>query len=74
MYNDNHLLLMKKNNGKIAVKFISAKPKVKPPRSLWIPKALVTHIKAPKLLGFQNLNPNFLCVGELQGWRESLDT
>jgi hypothetical protein len=49
MYNDNHFLLMKKNNGKVAIKFISAKPKVKPPRSLWIPKALVTHIKGPKL-------------------------
>jgi hypothetical protein len=49
MYNDNHFLLMKKNNVKVAVKFIGAKPKVKPPRSLWIPKALVTHIKEPKL-------------------------
>jgi hypothetical protein len=49
MYNDNHFLLMKKNNGKVVVKFIGAKPKVKPPRSLWIPKALVTHIKGPKL-------------------------
>jgi hypothetical protein len=49
MYNDNHFLLMKKNNGKVAVKFIGAKPKFKPPRSLWIPKALVTHIKGPKL-------------------------
>jgi DNA repair exonuclease SbcCD ATPase subunit len=49
MYNDNHLLLMKKNNGKVAVKFTGGKPKVKPPRSLWIPKALVTHIKGPKL-------------------------
>jgi DNA repair exonuclease SbcCD ATPase subunit len=44
MYNDNHFLLIKKNN----VKFIGAKPKVKPPRSLWILKALVTHIKGPK--------------------------
>jgi hypothetical protein len=34
MYNDNHFLFMKKNNGKVAVKFIGAKPKVKPPRSL----------------------------------------
>jgi hypothetical protein len=49
MRNDNHFLLMKKNNGKVAVKFIGAKPKVKPPRSLWILKALVTHIKGPKL-------------------------
>jgi hypothetical protein len=49
MYNDNHFLLMKKNNGKVAVMFIGAKPKVKPSRSLWIPKALVTHIKGPKL-------------------------
>jgi hypothetical protein len=44
MYNDNHFLLMKKNNGKVAIKFIGAKPKVKPRRSLWIPKALVTHV------------------------------
>jgi hypothetical protein len=49
MYNDNHFLLMKKNNGKVAIKFIGAKPKVMPLRSLWIPKALVTHIKGPKL-------------------------
>jgi hypothetical protein len=49
MYNDNHFLLMKKNNGKVVVKFIGAKQKVKPPRSLWIPKVLVTHIKEPKL-------------------------
>jgi hypothetical protein len=73
-YNDNHFLLIKKNNGTVAIKFIGAKPKVKPPRSLWILKALVTHIKWPKVAWFLNLNPNFLCVGELQGRRESLDT
>jgi hypothetical protein len=49
MYNYNHFLLMEKNNGKVVVKFIGAKPKVKPLRSLCIPKTLVTHIKGPKL-------------------------
>jgi hypothetical protein len=49
MYNDSHFLLMKKTNGKVAIKFIGVKPNVRPPTSLWIPKALVTHIKGPKL-------------------------
>jgi hypothetical protein len=38
MFNDNHFLLMKHNNGKVAVKFIGVKPKVNPPSSLWILK------------------------------------
>jgi hypothetical protein len=60
MYDDNHFLLMKQNNGKVAVKFIGAKPEVKPPRSLWIPKVLVTHIKGPKLAWVPKSQSEFL--------------
>jgi hypothetical protein len=49
MYNDNHFLLMKKNNGKVTIKLLGPNQKSSHLEACGFPKALVTHIKGPKL-------------------------
>ena len=44
-FNEHHFLLSKLKSGK----FIGTHMKGKLPRQLWVPKALVTHVKGPKL-------------------------
>ena len=48
-FNENHFLLSKLKSGKVKAKFIGTHMKGKLPRQLWVPKALVTHVKVPKL-------------------------
>ena len=48
-FNENHFLLSKLKSGKVKAKFIGTQIKGKLPRQLWVPKALVTHVKGPKL-------------------------
>ena len=48
-FNDHHFLLSKLKSGKIKAKFIGTQAKEKLPRQIWVPKALVTHVKGPKL-------------------------
>ena len=47
-FNEHHFLLSKLKSGKVKAKFIGTHMKGKLPRQLWVPKALVTHVKGPK--------------------------
>ena len=46
---EHHFLLSKLKSGKVKAKFIGTHMKGKLPRQLWVPKALVAHVKGPKL-------------------------
>jgi len=48
-FNEHHFLLSKLQSGKVEAKFIGTQMKGKLPRQLWVSKALVTHVKGPKL-------------------------
>ena len=61
-FNGHHFLLSKLKSSKVEAKFIGTHMKGKLPRQLWVPKALVTHVKGPNLLGFPNLkSDSFVC-------------
>ena len=46
---DHHFLLSKHKSGKVKTKFIGTQEKKTLPRQIWVPKALVTHVKGPKV-------------------------
>jgi hypothetical protein len=48
-FNNHHFLLSKPKSGKVNAKFIGTQEKKNLPRQIWVPKALVTHIKGHKV-------------------------
>ena len=61
-FNEHHFLLSKLKSGKIEAKFIGTQMKEKLPRQLWIPKALVTHVRGPKFAWVPKSQKWFICV------------